>query len=162
MAVQEERREEIFWNLLQEVKDPEIPAVSIVEMGMIHEVCVQNRVVSVEVLPTFAGCPALEIMKKAIVEKLGAVEGVREVRVNFVFEPPWSSDRISDEGRKKLKEYGIMPPPRKDEQKETWEVECPYCGSPCTSLENLFGPAACRSILYCKSCKNPFEALKMI
>lgn len=161
MAVQE-LREEVFWDLLQEVKDPEIPTVSMVEMGMIHKLCVQNRVVSVEVLPTFAGCPALEIMKKAIMEKLGAVEGVREVRVNFVFEPPWSSDRISDEGRKKLKEFGIIPPPRKDEQKETWEVKCPYCGSSYTSLENLFGPAACRSILYCKSCKNPFEALKMI
>jgi ring-1,2-phenylacetyl-CoA epoxidase subunit PaaD len=155
-------KEEIFLELLQEVKDPEIPTVSMVEMGMIHQVRVEDDVVSVDVLPTFAGCPALDIMKKAIEKKLGAVEGVREVRVKFLLEPAWSSDRISDEGREKLKKMGIMPPPRKDEQKETWEVKCPYCGSSYTALENLFGPAACRSILYCKNCKNPFEALKMI
>ncbi|MFC4769731.1 1,2-phenylacetyl-CoA epoxidase subunit PaaD [Effusibacillus consociatus] len=163
MALQEGLlQEDVFWNLLEEVKDPEIPAVSMVEMGMINKVSVEDDVVSVEVLPTFVGCPALEIMKSAIVKKLGTVEGVREVQVNFVFEPAWSSDRISDSGREKLREFGIASPPCKHRIEEPWEVKCPYCGSSHTTMENLFGPTACRSILYCKHCKNPFEAMKPI
>ncbi|MBO8162591.1 MAG: phenylacetate-CoA oxygenase subunit PaaJ [Brevibacillus sp.] len=154
--------EELLWNLLQEIKDPEIPVISMVEMGMIHDVSAEDGVVTVDVLPTFVGCPALDIMRGAITEKLGSVTGVREVRVNFLFEPAWSSERISDEGRDKLRQFGIAPPPRQYKPGEPWQVDCPYCGSPCTTMENLFGPAACRSILYCKQCRNPFEALKPI
>jgi ring-1,2-phenylacetyl-CoA epoxidase subunit PaaD len=122
----------------------------------------ENGIVTVDVLPTFVGCPALDIMRNAIAEKIGSAAGVREVRVNFVFEPAWSSDRISDEGREKLRQFGIAPPPRGYRLGDPWEIACPYCNSPYTQLDNLFGPTACRSILYCKQCKNPFEALKPI
>ncbi|RNB87878.1 phenylacetate-CoA oxygenase subunit PaaJ [Brevibacillus fluminis] len=154
--------ENACWKLLEEVKDPEIPAISMVEMGMIHKVSANDGVVVVEVLPTFVGCPALEIMKKNIVDTLGPIEGVKEVHVRFVYDPQWTSDRISIEGRGKLRSFGIAPPPLDYKDGDPWEVTCPYCDSPYTKIENLFGPAACRSILYCRHCKNPFEALKPI
>ncbi|ERI10803.1 1,2-phenylacetyl-CoA epoxidase subunit PaaD [Aneurinibacillus aneurinilyticus] len=154
--------EENIWQALQEVKDPEIPPVSMVEMGMIHKVSIESGNVAVQVLPTFVGCPALDIMKKAIIQQVQAVDRVQKVTVDFIFEPAWSSDRISEKGREKLREFGIAPPPLHHEAGKPWKVDCPYCGSPYTTMENLFGPAACRSILYCKHCKNPFEALKPI
>jgi ring-1,2-phenylacetyl-CoA epoxidase subunit PaaD len=155
-------QEAVIWNLLQEIKDPEIPVISMIEMGMINKVAIDGSVVTVEVLPTFVGCPAIEIMKKNIAEKVREVEGVSDVIVNFVFEPAWSSDRITDVGREKLNGFGIAPPPKQHPVDELWEVNCPFCGSPYTKMENLFGPAACRSILYCDSCKNPFEAIKPV
>lgn len=156
--------EETIWTLLQAVKDPEIPTVSLVEMGMVHAVSVANGVVDIEVLPTFVGCPALEIMKRNIVETLDGLDGLEQVNVKFVFEPAWSSDRITEEGREKLTAFGIAPPPQSEllQIEEIWEVKCPFCGSEHTRMENLFGPAACRSILYCEQCKNPFEAMKPV
>ncbi|MED4583961.1 phenylacetate-CoA oxygenase subunit PaaJ [Brevibacillus choshinensis] len=156
------QQEAACWELLQEVKDPEIPVISMVEMGMIHKVRVEAGIAQVEVLPTFVGCPALEIMKKNITEKLVEGEGINEVQVRFVYDPHWTSDRIAVDARDKLRSFGIAPPPLGLKPGDTWEVACPYCDSPYTTLENLFGPAACRSILYCRQCKNPFEALKPI
>ncbi|RAT98260.1 1,2-phenylacetyl-CoA epoxidase subunit PaaD [Brevibacillus sp. Leaf182] len=150
------------WELLQQVTDPEIPVISMVEMGMIHKVRIEADIVNVEVLPTFVGCPALEIMKKNITEKLVEAEGINQVQVTFVYDPAWTSDRIALDARDKLKSFGIAPPPLDFKPGDTWEVACPYCDSPYTQIENLFGPAACRSILYCRHCKNPFEALKPI
>lgn len=164
MTQHEGLQEAVIWNLLQEIKDPEIPVISMIEMGMINKVAIDGSVVTIEVLPTFVGCPAIEIMKNNISEKVREVEGVTDVIVNFVFEPAWSSDRITDVGREKLNGFGIAPPPKQDliQIGELWEVNCPFCGSPYTKMENLFGPAACRSILYCESCKNPFEAIKPV
>jgi ring-1,2-phenylacetyl-CoA epoxidase subunit PaaD len=162
MAEPNALQESVFWDLLHEIKDPEIPTVSMVEMGMIDKVAVKDGVVTVNVMPTFVGCPAIEIMRNNIKEKLGAVEGVQNVVVNFVFDPAWTTDRITEEGRKKLEQFGIAPPPKAVIDELTWEVECPFCGSKKTRMENLFGPAACRSILYCDDCKNPFEAIKPI
>ncbi|WP_412674548.1 1,2-phenylacetyl-CoA epoxidase subunit PaaD [Aneurinibacillus thermoaerophilus] len=163
MAQQMETQiESAVWEKLQDVKDPEIPAVSMVEMGMIHAVDEQDGVVTVQVLPTFVGCPALDIMRNEIIRQLQTVEGVQEVRVTFVYDPAWTSDRISEAGREKLRQFGIAPPPVNHKPGDPWQVDCPFCGSPYTTLDNLFGPAACRSILYCKQCKNPFEALKPI
>lgn len=154
--------EERIWALLQEVKDPEIPVISMIEMGMIHRVVVDESVVEVEVLPTFIGCPALELMRSEIQEKLLSIEEVSEAIVRFLREPAWISDRISDEGREKLRSFGIVAPPRGCTPGEEWKVRCPYCDSPYTRMDNMFGPAACRSILYCRHCKNPFEALKVL
>ncbi|WP_442600999.1 1,2-phenylacetyl-CoA epoxidase subunit PaaD [Paenibacillus sp. KN14-4R] len=156
------QRQQLLWQLLDEVKDPEIPPVSMVEMGMIHSVYDHDGIITIEVLPTFLGCPALDIMRNAIVGKLTGVDGVREVHVNFIHDPAWSSDRINDAAREKLRQFGIAPPPRNIRPDDPWEIECPYCNSLYTTLDNLFGPAACRSILYCKQCKNPFEALKPV
>jgi ring-1,2-phenylacetyl-CoA epoxidase subunit PaaD len=147
---------------LQAVKDPEIDSVSIVELGMLEELEIQTDRVLIKLLPTFMGCPALDIIKNNVINAVSGVEGVGNVEVKFIFHPPWTSDRVTELGREKLKEFGIAPPPRHIAETGEWQADCPYCGSTYTTMENLFGPTACRSILYCKSCKNPFEAMKPV
>jgi ring-1,2-phenylacetyl-CoA epoxidase subunit PaaD len=144
------------------VKDPEIASVSILDLGMVHEVEVNEGTVKVSVLPTFSGCPALHIIERDIKKAIEEVEGVRKAEVKFVYTPPWTTDRITKEGRERLKEFGISPPPANHVMGEPWEIDCPFCGSTYVTMENIFGPTACRSILYCKSCKNPFEAMKPV
>ncbi|MCQ5364858.1 phenylacetate-CoA oxygenase subunit PaaJ [Anoxybacillus salavatliensis] len=148
---------------LHAVKDPEIPSISIEELGMLYEICIEQSHVIVKLIPTFVGCPALDIIssniKKAITEKVSWVESIDVV---YIYDVSWSTERITPSGREKLKEYGIAPPPLNYKEGEAWTVECPYCGSSYTAIENIFGPAACRSILYCKSCRNPFEAMKPV
>jgi ring-1,2-phenylacetyl-CoA epoxidase subunit PaaD len=147
---------------LQTVKDPEIDSVSIIELGMVEELEIMPNGVFIKLLPTFMGCPALEIIQKNVVNAVTAIDEVQNVEVQFIYHPPWTSDRVSDIGRERLKEFGIAPPPRHIAETGEWQADCPYCGSTYTTLENLFGPTACRSILYCKSCKNPFEAMKPV
>lgn len=147
---------------LQTVKDPEIDSVSILELGMVEELEIMPNGVFIKLLPTFMGCPALEIIQKNVVNAVTAIDEVQNVDVQFIYHPPWTSDRVSDIGRERLKEFGIAPPPRHISETGEWQADCPYCGSTYTTLENLFGPTACRSILYCKSCKNPFEAMKPV
>ncbi|WP_010171260.1 1,2-phenylacetyl-CoA epoxidase subunit PaaD [Bacillus coahuilensis] len=147
---------------LQNVKDPEIDSISIVELGMLHHIHLEKGELTVELLPTFMGCPALDIIEKNVVNELSNVSGVHTVHVHFVHSTPWTSNRITLLGREGLKEFGIAPPPHFIEGETKWEVDCPYCESLYTTMENLFGPTACRSILYCKSCRNPFEAMKPI
>lgn len=147
---------------LEKVKDPEIDTVSIIELGMVENIFIQDNKVKIDVLPTFIGCPALEIIRKNIIKAVGDLEEVEEIVVEFIHTPPYTSDRITEKGLQGLKEFGIAAPPKYITDDGTWHVDCPYCGSTYVTLENLFGPTACRSILYCKSCKNPFEAMKLI
>lgn len=152
---------------LDEVPDPEIPGVSVVELGMIGGVDVRGEAIVVELLPTFVGCPALEVIRDSIAGRL-AVLG-RPVRVDVSFATPWSSDRISPAGRDKLRAAGFAPPaavrpgrllPMLDAAAAP--VPCPYCGSLRTTLENAFGPTQCRSIRHCADCRQPFESFKPI
>lgn len=147
---------------LQTVKDPEIDSVSIIELGMLEELELTPEKVIIKLLPTFMGCPALDIIKSNVVKAVQQIPEVKTAEVQFIFHPPWTSDRVSDIGRERLKEFGIAPPPRQIAETGEWQADCPYCGSTYTTMENLFGPTACRSILYCKSCKNPFEAMKPV
>jgi ring-1,2-phenylacetyl-CoA epoxidase subunit PaaD len=147
---------------LQSVKDPEIDSVSIIELGMLEELEISSDGVLIKLLPTFMGCPALEIIKKNVINAVEGIDEIQKVEVQFIFHPPWTSDRVSDIGRERLKEFGIAPPPRHISETGEWQADCPYCGSTYTTMENLFGPTACRSILYCKACKNPFEAMKPV
>jgi ring-1,2-phenylacetyl-CoA epoxidase subunit PaaD len=162
-------REAEVWAALQGVTDPEIPVISVVEMGMIAGVRAEGAQVWVEVTPTFVGCPAIGLIQARIEEQVRALPGVEAVTVTFVFDPHWSSDRITPEGREKLTSFGIAPPSGgADAGGPVHLVEldvapaCPYCGSSETHLENLFGPTACRSIYYCDRCRQPFEAIKSI
>lgn len=154
--------QELILKELELVKDPEISSVSILDLGMIDQVKVDGTDVTVLALPTFMGCPALEIIKRDIETAVKRVEGVHTVDVKFVYDPPWTTDRISEAGKERLKEFGIAPPPANHKMGEPWEIPCPYCDSIYTTMENVFGPTACRSILYCKSCKNVFEAMKPV
>lgn len=147
---------------IEKVYDPEIDTVNIIDLGMVENVSVIEGKVTVELLPTFLGCPALGIIKDNVVKAISEINGVINVEVSYINTPPWTSDRITDKGKEGLKKFGIAPPAKQLESDGSWHVECPYCGSTYHTLENIFGPSACRSILYCKGCKNPFEAMKPI
>ena len=160
---------------LDEVADPEIPAVSIVELGMIQGIDVLPDSIEVELLPTFVGCPALEVIREAVEARLASFDRPATVRISFA--TPWTTDRISPTGREKLRGAGFAPPPHLAALAahpsralpmagvlagDAAPVECPYCGSTRTTLENLFGPTQCRSIRHCAACRQPFEAFKPI
>jgi ring-1,2-phenylacetyl-CoA epoxidase subunit PaaD len=151
---------------LEDVADPEIPKVSIVELGMIGGIDIGD-VIAIELLPTFVGCPALELIRDAISARLA--EFGQPVRVDVSFATPWSSDRITPAGREKLRASGFAPPPPVRPGRglpmlhaAAAPVTCPYCGSERTTLENVFGPTQCRSIRHCADCRQPFEAFKPI
>ena len=150
---------------LSDVADPEIPAVSIVELGMVGGVDVEPDRIRVELLPTFVGCPALELIRAAVEERLACFG--RQVDVETSFAEPWTSDRISLAGREKLRRSGFAPPPHLGADRALpmlgeAPVRCPYCGSARTTLENVFGPTQCRSIRHCAECRQPFEAFKPV
>ena len=159
--------EQDVWAALQEVKDPEIPAVSVVEMGMIERVEVEGARVGVTILPTFTGCPAVGVIEADVRAALAALEGIESVDVGFTYAPPWTTDRISELGRKKLKAFGLAPPTGNGPVLIT-EIglpkvaTCPFCGSTDTRNENLFGPTPCRAVYYCDACRNPFEQFKSV
>ncbi len=159
--------EEQVRRALDGVMDPEIPACSIVDLGMVERVDVDFDVVDVGLLPTFLGCPAKEMIGERAAAAVRAVAGDREVRVRFLADPPWTTDRITLRGRERLRSTGIAP---------HWErqggpvsvpllapvgVPCPYCGSPETLMESAWGPTPCRAVHYCRSCRNPFEGFKV-
>jgi ring-1,2-phenylacetyl-CoA epoxidase subunit PaaD len=154
------------WSALDDVADPEIPVISIVELGVVRDVRVDGPRVSVTLTPTFLGCPALDAMRLALEEKLAALGAEPEVAVELT--DAWSTDRITPSGREKLRAAGFAPPaPREASaprllQLQSKAFRCPYCGSNETRLENIFGPTACRSIRYCESCRQPFEQFKTI
>ena len=154
------------WEALAEIPDPEIPVISLVDLGVVKDVAVENGRVRIEFTPTFMGCPALEAMQRAMEAKVGELGAKADVRV--VLDDSWSTDRITPEGREKLRAAGFAPPaPRSAEKLTLVELQrsgfrCPYCGSTATRLENLFGPTPCRSIRYCDSCRQPFEQFKTL
>ena len=157
-----ELKTEHIREILDEEKDPEIPVVSVVEMGLIRTVCIAGEKIIVTMMPTFAGCPALQVMQEEIEQRVREA-GAEDVEVKMVYAPPWSSNRILPEGRRKLKEFGLSPPPRHDGDLQIAlleEVSCPYCDSKKTTLKNSFGPTLCRAIYYCENCRQPFEQFK--
>ncbi|HSK15294.1 MAG TPA: 1,2-phenylacetyl-CoA epoxidase subunit PaaD [Gaiellaceae bacterium] len=157
---------ERVWQALAEVPDPEIPTISLVDLGVVRDVAVEGERVRVEFTPTFLGCPAVEVMLDRMAEavrELGA-----EPEIDVVMDDSWSTDRITPEGRRKLRESGFAPPaPREPAgptlvQLQSNAFRCPYCNSTDTRLENIFGPTPCRSIRWCASCRQPFEQFKTI
>jgi ring-1,2-phenylacetyl-CoA epoxidase subunit PaaD len=155
---------------LTEVMDPELPMLSVVDLGIVHRVSIapDGAAIRVEILPTFVGCPALELIKTRIADRLAAFG--RPVEVDATFEIPWTSERISPAGRAALLAAGIAPPTGPGHAGATMStlidleprVPCPHCGSRRTSIENLFGPTQCRTIRYCADCRQPFEAIKSV
>jgi ring-1,2-phenylacetyl-CoA epoxidase subunit PaaD len=152
--------------VLEDVNDPEMPTISIVDLGMVDTVTVKDGRIDILLLPTFSGCPALDLIKHNVInvvrKAVHSIPDVEDVHVAFSFDPPWTTDRISPKGREDLKKVGISPPPPQHRPGDPWEIECPFCGSNVVTMENIFGPTACRSILYCETCKNPFEAMKPV
>jgi ring-1,2-phenylacetyl-CoA epoxidase subunit PaaD len=154
------------WDALAEIPDPEIPTISLIDLGVIKDVAVEDGNVRIEFTPTFLGCPALEVMRDAMSDKVRELGGEPDVRV--VLDDSWSTDQITPAGREKLRASGLAPPaPRSVDaptlvQLDSAAFRCPYCGSTNTRLENIFGPTPCRSLRYCNDCRQPFEQFKTI
>jgi ring-1,2-phenylacetyl-CoA epoxidase subunit PaaD len=156
---------EEVWEALAEIPDPEIPVVSLVELGVVKDVTVDDGTVHVDFTPTFMGCPALDTMRLAMQEKIADLGAEPDIRVRL--DDSWSTDDINAAGREKLRSAGFAPPaPRTVGKLELVQLQrgfrCPYCGSTNTRLENLFGPTPCRSIRYCDDCRQPFEQFKTL
>lgn len=152
-----------IYQWLEEVKDPEIPVLSLVDLGVITDVQVEGLNASIEMTPTFVGCPALDMMKSNIEEVLKK-HGVEKVHINVSFRKPWTSDSISEKGKEALKKFGLAPPPSSKNLFTDLDilehVACPRCSGTDTELKSPFGPTLCRSIHYCNSCKEAFEQFK--
>lgn len=155
------------WDALRDVLDPEIPAVSVVDMGMIEKVTVEGTHAHVTFLPTFTGCPAIAIIEDDIRAGVRSVEGIEDVTVKATFDPPWTSGRITEKGRAKLTDFGLAPPTGSGPVLITQIglpqfAICPFCGSHKTRNDSAFGPTPCRALYYCESCRNPFEQFKPV
>jgi len=154
------------WRALAEIPDPEIPVISIVDLGVVAGVRVDGERVEIEFTPTFMGCPALDAMRRQMEDAVRAVGAEPVVRV--VLDDSWSTDRISPEGREQLRNAGFAPPAPRSAgtptlvQLERGPFRCPWCESTDTRLENVFGPTPCRSLRYCNACRQPFEQFKTI
>ena len=149
---------------LSEVADPEIPVLTITDLGIVRGVRVDEGV-TVELTPTYSGCPATEVIEQSVVDALGR-QGVEGVRIERVLSPPWTTDWISDEGRAKLKAYGIAPPAEGGSKRELLQgrrqIACPRCESVDTALVSEFGSTACKASYKCNACLEPFEYFKCI
>ena len=158
-----------IWELLSEVKDPEIPVLSIIELGIAREVTVEGDKVVVRITPTYSGCPAMNAIEQEI-EKTLRINGIQNFEVNKDFSDTWTTDWMTDEAKIKLKEYGIAPPGKTNPDDDFLKsldssskiVACPYCDSTNTELQSEFGSTACKSQYYCHDCDEPFEHFKCI
>lgn len=158
--------EQEIWTALEDVKDPEIPKVSVVDLGMILDVRLSEdgEQAHVRFLPTFSGCPALDYIKNDIRERVAQLP-LQEVTVEATLEIPWNSNRITERGRALLKDSYLAPPPEHDgfiALNVLADVACPFCDSRNTELQSPFGPTLCRSIHYCKDCLQAFEQFKPV
>ncbi len=166
MATIQKTREEQIWAALQSVKDPEIPVISVVDLGIITKVAVaETGSATVTMTPTFTACPAIDVMKKEIQACVADLDFVTEAEVVVDFSVAWTSDLITETGRQQIKEFGLAPPAKRQRNKDLealLNVNCPHCESEDTSLNNLFGPTLCRSIHFCYSCKQAFQAFKPV
>ena len=149
---------------LSKVPDPEVPALSITDLGIVRDVVVNGEVV-VALTPTYTGCPATEVIEQSVVDALHE-HGVKDVVIDRVLSPPWTTDWISDEGREKLREYGIAPPEPGASKRAMLQgdraIACPRCSSVDTSLVSEFGSTACKASYKCTACLEPFEYFKCI
>ena len=149
---------EQIWHWLDEVKDPEIPVLSLIDLGVIQEVTCTDGRTEVVIIPTYSGCPAMKEMETDIVKVLHA-HGVMDAKVHLRLSPAWTTDWMSQEGKQKLKVYGIAPPDKRFEIPADGII-CPHCGSAHTRLLSEFGSTACKSLLQCNECKEPFDYFK--
>jgi len=150
------------WNAVASVVDPEIPVLTIADLGVLREVTVRDGEVEVAITPTYSGCPAMNMIALEIELALER-EGFRHPKIRTVLSPAWTTDWMSEDGRRKLREYGIAPPLPSSSRRALFgvqEVACPQCGSKDTELISEFGSTSCKALWRCKSCREPFEYFK--
>lgn len=150
------------WNAAATVVDPEIPVLTIADLGVLRDVTVSDGRVEVSITPTYSGCPAMNMIALEI-ELALEQEGIRSPKIRTVLSPAWTTDWMSDEGRRKLREYGIAPPQAASSRRALFgeqQVPCPQCGSGKTELLSEFGSTSCKALWRCKSCREPFDYFK--
>jgi ring-1,2-phenylacetyl-CoA epoxidase subunit PaaD len=162
-------RDEVF-EILDGVKDPEVPVLSVVELGIVRDVSVDAGAVTVTLTPTYSGCPAMRVIEDDITAAL-VEHGLGPVRIETVYAPAWTTDWLSDEAKRKLEAYGIAPPGRATQEtlvcltraaSAAASPRCPFCHSRDTVVKSEFGSTACKSICYCNACSQPFEMFKAL
>jgi ring-1,2-phenylacetyl-CoA epoxidase subunit PaaD len=157
-------KEDVF-RVLDAVKDPEVPAVSVVELGIVRDVVIVGGHVTVRITPTYSGCPAMHEIERDIVDAL-ARAGVEDVAIETVYTPAWTTDWIDERAREKLRAYGIAPPGPAEQgglltlTRRNATVPCPFCGSGNTERRSEFGSTACKAIHFCNACSQPFDEFK--
>lgn len=159
-------QEEAVWSLLEEVKDPEIPVLSVVDLGIVRDVSFDGGEPQITITPTYSGCPAMNMIETEIIEALKEA-GYPGVDVKTALSPAWTTDWMSEAGRKKLEDYGIAPPAHATSDKrallgEDPVLRCPHCGSTDTRKVSEFGSTACKAHYVCNSCLEPFDYFKCI
>ncbi|HNQ60885.1 MAG TPA: phenylacetate-CoA oxygenase subunit PaaJ [Bacteroidia bacterium] len=157
-------KKETVWSILEEIPDPEIPVISIVELGITRDVHIDGDSVTVDITPTYSGCPAMGVIEKDIIGKLKAA-GVENPKIKVVYSPVWTTDWLNDEAKEKLRKYGIAPPEKASHDKSLLTgkpkiIACPYCGSGKTKLISQFGSTACKALYKCENCLEPFDYFK--
>lgn len=155
---------EKIWQILEQVTDPEIPVLTIIDMGIIRDIKVDDDQVEVVITPTYSGCPAMNMIEVEIKAALQE-NGCQNPKVTTVLSPAWTTEWLSENGRKKLKAYGIAPPVEASKDKNALfqdekEVQCPQCDSFDTQLVSQFGSTPCKSLYKCKNCLEPFDYFK--
>ena len=162
-------RDEIF-EILDAVKDPEVPVLSVVELGIVRDVRADGEAVTVTLTPTYSGCPAMRVIEEDITAAL-MERGLGPVRIETVYAPAWTTDWLTDDAKRKLEAYGIAPPGRAAHEtlvsltrapSAAATPRCPYCHSRDTVIKSEFGSTACKSICFCRACSQPFEMFKAI
>jgi ring-1,2-phenylacetyl-CoA epoxidase subunit PaaD len=155
-----------IWDFLKEIPDPEVPAINIVELGVVRDVLISDDKIQITITPTYSGCPAMKVMEEDILSTLKE-KGFQNITIKTVFSPAWTTDWMTEETKLKLKTYGIAPPeklsaeqifPFLSDKKKT--IACPFCNSENTVLRSQFGSTACKALYYCNGCEQPFEYFK--
>lgn len=160
MVTSVETLERRVWEVLETIEDPELP-IAITDLGLIREVRVDGSRVHVTMVPTFSACPAIAVIQEDIRRTVTALPGIESVEVELSFAAPWTMARMTDRGREQLLRHGLSVPGRpRGGEAGGGVVECPFCGSTNTRMENPFGPTLCRAIYYCLDCKNPIERFR--
>ena len=164
MVIEDQKTAQL-WDVIREVPDPEIPVLTLTDLGIVRDLQYDGNQVEVTITPTYVGCPAMKTFEDDIVAALNA-EGFGHVKVNTVLSPAWSTDWISEEGKRKLKEYGIAPPQGSADKSaltgEAKNVECPQCHSTNSKLISQFGSTPCKALYQCRDCKEPFDYFKCL
>lgn len=153
-------------SFLEEIPDPEIPVISIVELGVIRKINTSGKGVEIDMTPTYSGCPAMKQMEDDVVSKL-KVHGIDPIKINMVYTPAWTTDWLSATAKEKLRKYGIAPPEESTTDKSFLtgkhkDIKCPRCGSRNTEMVSQFGSTACKALYKCKDCLEPFDYFKCI
>ena len=155
---------ENIWKILEEVTDPEIPVLSVLDLGIVRDVIINENQIEIVITPTYSGCPAMDMIAVNIKSVLQQ-NGFDDVKITTILSPAWTTDWLTENGRQKLKEYGIAPPVKGTFDKNALfsaerAVECPHCNSSDTTMVSLFGSTPCKSLYKCNNCLEPFDYFK--